>query len=85
MWQLLLRRTATGLLVASTVFPVAISVLLGGASILLGEATVLTRADTGMQVFFKIRAVLKFKLNGLHENVLNFDSKCSGSREIAKT
>ena len=33
----------------------------------------------------KIRTVLNLELNGLHENVQNFNSRCPGSREIAKT
>ena len=33
----------------------------------------------------KIRTVLKLKLNWLHGNVPNFNSRCPGSREIAKT
>ena len=33
----------------------------------------------------KIRAVLTLELNGLHEKVPNFGSRCPGSREIAKT
>ena len=33
----------------------------------------------------KIKTVLKSELNGFHENVQHFDSRCPGSREIAKT
>ena len=33
----------------------------------------------------KIRTVLNLELTGLHENVQHFNSRCPGSREIAKT
>ena len=32
----------------------------------------------------EIRTVLKSELNGLNENFQHFDSRCPGSREIAK-
>ena len=32
----------------------------------------------------KIRIVLKLELDGLHENVQHFDSRCLGSQEIHK-
>ena len=33
----------------------------------------------------KIRTFLKSELNGLHENVQHFDSRCLGSRDMHKT